>query len=265
MTRCIVEQVAAYATEVMHGNLGLSASEQRPVREVIADALPATLVLSGTGLLFATLLGIAIGTAQGWRPHDRIAAAAGGLLTLLYTLPEVVVGIMLLGVFGWRWALLPVGGMTDPLVELTAGRGAQLLDRARHLILPSIALALVWSASIARQQRSSIREIGSEPFVRTARAAGTRPARLLLQHAMRPALPGTVALIGTMLPALAGGTVVIESLFAWPGMGSLLVRAVAMRDAPLVAGAVIVMATVIAFGGFLTEIVTGVLDPRVRD
>ena len=265
LDRPLTEQVASYAMAVLHGDLGRSTAEQRPVRDVIADALPATLLLSGAGLCLATLLGVAAGTAQGWRPHDRVASVAGALLTLLYTLPEVVVGILLLGVFGWRWAILPVGGMTDPMVALTAGRGAQLVDRALHLALPSLALALVWSASIARQQRASILEIAGEPFIRTARAAGSRPARLLWRHAMRPTLPGTVALIGTMLPALAGGTVVIESLFSWPGMGLLLVRAVATRDAPVVAGAVIVMAAVVAFGGLLTDIATGALDPRVRD
>ncbi len=265
LDRSLAEQVASYAVAVLHGDLGRSTAEQRPVRDVIADALPATLLLSGAGLCLATLLGVAAGTAQGWRPHDRVASVAGALLTLLYTLPEVVVGVVLLGLFGWRLAILPVGGMTDPMIELTSGRGAQFVDRALHLVLPALALALVWSASIARQQRASILEIAGEPFIRTARAAGTRPTRLLWRHAMRPTLPATVALIGTMLPALAGGTVVIESLFAWPGMGLLLVRAVAMRDAPLVAGAVIVMATVIAFGSLLTDIVTGALDPRVRD
>ncbi len=265
LDRPITEQVATYAMAVLHGDLGRSTAEQRPVRDVIADALPATLVLSGAGLCLATLLGVAAGTAQGWRPHDRVASVVGATLTLLYTLPEVVVGIVLLGVFGWRLAILPVGGMTDPMIELTSGRGAQLLDRALHLMLPALALALVWSASIARQQRASILEIAGEPFIRTARAAGARPTRLLWRHAMPPTLPGTVALIGTMLPALAGGTVVIESLFSWPGMGLLLVRAVAMRDAPLVAGAVIVIAAVVAFGALLTDVITGALDPRVRD
>lgn len=264
LNRSVPQQAVAYFVRVARGDLGQSFSEQRPVRLVLADALPATLMLSGAGLLLASLIGIVLGTAQGWCPENRVAATLGTGLTLLYTLPEVVVGVALIALFGLVWSVLPVGGMTDPLVELTGGFGAQIIDRLRHLVLPSFALALVWSAAIARQQRASIREVASSMFVRTAHAKGLNSSRVLRRHAMRSALPGTIAVIGTMLPALVGGTVIVESLFAWPGMGLLLVRSVALRDAPLVAGAVIVLALGIAIGTLITDAVVGWLDPRTK-
>ncbi len=264
LNRSVPAQALAYVMDVARGDLGVSFAEQRSVRSVLADALPATMMLSGAGLVLACVFGVGIGTAQGWRPNNRVAATLGTALTLLYTLPEVVVGVALMAVFGLVWSVLPVGGMTDPLVELTGGFGAQFVDRLRHLALPSFALALVWSAAIARQQRTAVREVALAAFVRTAHAKGLGDARVLRRHVMRSALPGTVAVIGTMLPALAGGTVIIEALFAWPGMGSLLVRSVALRDAPVVAGAVIVMALVIAMGTLITDAVVGWLDPRTR-
>lgn len=265
LNRPVALQAAAYLGRAALGDLGQSHSEQRPVRTVLAEALPATVVLSGCGLLLAVLMGVTVGTAQGWRPNNRIAGAIGTGLTLLYTLPEVIVGVALLAFFGLVWGVLPVSGMTNPIIELTGSPLAQLVDRLRHLVLPASALALVWSAAIVRQQRASIRDVANAQYVRTARAKGIRDFDVLRNHVMRPAWPATVAVIGMMLPALAGGTVIIEALFSWPGMGSLLVRAVALRDAPLVGGAVIVMAAVIAAGTLITDMVVGWLDPRSRE
>lgn len=265
LDRPLPVQVLAYTAAVVGGDLGQSIVEQRPVAAVLADALPATLVLSGVALALAIVLGVATGTLHGWRPHDRVAASVGSALTLLYALPEIVLGVVLLALFGLHLGIFPVGGMADPMIELTGGVGARLGDRAWHLVLPAITLALAWGAALARQQRSAMREIAGEDFVRTARAKGTRAAAVLARHAMRPALPATVALIGTMLPVLAGGTVVVEMLFSWPGMGSLIVRGVAGRDYPLVAGTVIVVGAVIALGTLLADLVVLALDPRLRD
>lgn len=265
LDRPLPAQVVAYSAALLRGDLGLSIAEQRPVAAVLADALPATLVLSAVGLGLAIIIGIAAGTLQGWRPHDRLAAFLGSALTMLYALPEIVVGVALLAVLGLRMGLFPVGGMADPLVELMGGPGARLRDRMWHIALPSLTLALAWGAALARQQRSAMRDVASEDFVRTARAKGARPAAVWARHAMRPSLPGAVALIGTMLPVLAGGTVIVEMLFSWPGMGSLIVRGVAARDYPLVAGSVVVVGAVIALGTLLADLVVLALDPRVRD
>jgi peptide/nickel transport system permease protein len=217
------------------------------------------------GLCLAILIGVGTGTLQAWRRDSRLASCLGTGLTLLYALPEVVVAVGLLSLLGLQLHLFPVGGMTDPMIEALGGVGARLRDRAWHLALPSLALALAWGAALARQQRAAMREVAGEDFVRTARAKGVRPSVVWARHVLRPSLPGTVALIGTMLPVLVGGTVVVEVLFSWPGMGSLIVRGVTVRDYPLVAGTVIVVSVVIALGTLLTDLVVVGLDPRLRD
>lgn len=261
----IATQLTAYLRMVSKGDLGRSIIEQRPVSAVLRDALPATLLLSGTGLLLAGLLGITIGTLEGWCPQARIARYLGTTLTALYAIPEVVLAIALLGVFGLALGLFPAGMMADPLIELTGAWGDRARDRAWHLALPAAALALAWGAAIARQQRASIRQLSNEHFVRTAHAKGASARRVLLAHALRPALPGTVALLGTMIPVLVGGTVLVETLFSWPGMGSLIVRAVSLRDYPLVAGAVILVATTVAIGSLGADLLARTLDPRSAD
>ena len=265
LDRPLPTQVARYLGSLARGDFGVSSSEQRPVLRVLGDALPATLLLSGVALIASTLLGLTVGTLQGWRPRDRLVAAVSAALTVLYALPEIVLGIGLLAAFALLLPLFPVGGMTDPMVEFTAGAGARLWDRAWHLVLPASVLALGWSAAIVRQQRSAMRDTAIEHHIRTARAKGASELLVLRRHAMRPALPGTIALVGTMLPTLVGGTVIVESLFSWPGMGSLIVRGVALRDAPLVVGAVVIIATVIALGTVTTELLVRALDPRVRE
>lgn len=265
LDRPIASQLATYLGRVAAGDLGQSIVEQRPVSAVLRDALPATLLLSGSGLLLATMLGMTIGTLEGWRPDARPARSIGTILTALYAVPEVVLAIALLGVFGLSLGLFPVGTMADPLVDLSGTWSERLRDRAWHLALPASALALAWGAAIARQQRVAIRQLSGEGFVRTAHAKGASPARVLLAHALRPALPGTVALLGTMVPVLVGGTVIVETLFSWPGMGSLIVRAVGMRDYPLVAGAVILVAASVAAGSLVADLFARALDPRSSD
>ena len=264
LDRPLPAQVASFAAGALRGDLGFSISEQRPAADVLADALPATLLLSTAGLLLAIAIGVGTGTLLAWRPHDRLAAWVGRGLTLVYALPEIVVAVLLLAVLGLQLGLFPVGGMSDPLVDAMGTPMARLRDRALHLALPALALALAWAAAIARQQRVAMREVIGEDFVRTARAKGARASSVWARHAMRPSLPGTVALIGTLLPVLAGGAVVVETLFSWPGMGSLVVRGVGVRDYPLVAAAVIVTSAAVAGGTLVADMLVLALDPRLR-
>jgi peptide/nickel transport system permease protein len=264
LDRPLSAQVASFAAATMRGDLGFSISEGRPAAAVLADALPATMALSAAALLLAVAIGIGTGTLQAWRPGDRMAAWLGTGLTLLYALPEIVVAVALLALLGLGLRLFPIGGMTDPLVDAMGGTFARLRDRAWHLALPALALALAWAAAIARQQRVAMRDVVEEDFVRTARAKGARPFAIWTQHAMRPSLPATVALIGTMLPVLVGGAVVVETLFSWPGMGALVVRGVGVRDYPLVAATVIVTSAAVAVGTLVADLLVLWLDPRLR-
>lgn len=193
-------QLARYVGDVLRGRLGISSSEGRPVVAVIGDALPATVLLSGTALLLAALLGVSVGTLHGWRPERRSARLAATLLTAGYAVPEVVLGTALLAVFALQTGLFPAGGLDDPLVALTGSTLARWRNRGWHLVLPATALALSWSAVIVRQQRQAVRAAAGEPYVQAARARGVTPLRLLLRHVLRPSLAGSAALLGTMLP-----------------------------------------------------------------
>jgi peptide/nickel transport system permease protein len=264
LDRPLPAQVASFVVAATRGDLGFSISEGRPAAAVLADALPATMALSAAALLLAVAIGITTGTLQAWRPGDRVSAWIGTGLTLLYALPEIVVAVALLALLGLQLRLFPIGGMTDPLVEAMGGPLDRVRDRLWHLALPALALALAWAAAIARQQRVAMRDVVGEDFVRTARAKGARPLAVWTTHAMRPSLPATVALIGTMLPVLVGGAVVVETLFSWPGMGSLVVRGVGVRDYPLVAAAVIVTSAAVALGTLIADLLVLWLDPRLR-
>lgn len=265
LRRPMSEELAKYAAAVAHGDMGESTSERRPVSAVLGDALPATMLLSAAAMLLATVLGIGVGTLQGWQPASRAARTAAALFTASYAIPEVVLGIVLLTALSLWGGVFPAGGIGDPLVGLTGTLAERWRDRAWHLVLPACALALSWSAALLRQQRAAVRDIAAQPFVRTAQAKGLGAIRLVAMHGVRPSLAGSVALLGTMLPALVGGTVVVESLFSWPGMGMLLVRAVTLRDAPLLAGAMILVSSIVASGSLLADLAVYALDPRARD
>ncbi len=258
----IATQYVRYVARAVRGDLGHSFTDGRPVASVIGEAFRHSLLLCGSGLVAATLLGLVVGGAQGWRPRNRLARTLGEGLTALYAIPEFVIAIVLIGGLGYAAAVLPVGGMSDPLVQLTGSRLQRWTDVARHLVLPTIALALGWGAAVARQQRAALRECAEADFVRTARAKGLAERAVLIRHAVRPSLGAVVALVGLMLPVLAGGAVVVEAVFAWPGMGSLLLRAVSQRDVPVVSGAALLLSTAVGLSSLAADMAVRALDPR---
>lgn len=257
-------QYVRHVAAVARGDLGHSLVDGRRVSAIVGEAFGHSLLLSGAGLAAAIALGLVVGGAQGWRPHDRLARMLGDGLTALYSVPEFVIAVVLIGGFGYIAGVAPVGGMSDPLVQLTGSRVQRWADVASHLILPTIALALGWGALIARQQRVALRESVRADFVRTARAKGVGEIAVLLRHGVRPSMSAVVATIGVMLPVLAGGAVVVEAVFAWPGMGSLLLRAVSQRDIPVVSGATMLLATVVSVSSLLVDAAVRLLDPRLR-
>lgn len=259
-----LQHAARWFGAAVRGDLGMSISEQRPVRAVIADSLPRTIALSGAALLLASLVGFGAGTLQGWRPRNRVGRAAEVVLTAAYAVPEVALAIALLALLAVRWRMFPPGGLADPLLSITGTGSERLLDRLHHLALPAGTLMLAWSAVLMRQQRVALGEVAGEPFVRTARAKGQRESLVLRHHALRAALPSSLALLGAMTPVLVGGTVIVEGLFNWPGMGALLVTSVSVRDYPVVAGIVVVTATCTALASLATDVLIAYADPRLR-
>jgi len=260
----VAVQMAAYVAALARGDLGMSRVQSRPVAALLKEAVPATMFLGGVAMLLAVGLGVGLGTLAGWAPTGPIARYVGPLLLLLYTLPDFILGTAAMGLFASWWGILPVGGMIDVRTALSGTPAVQFLDRVQHVILPATVLAIGWSAALFRQQQQAVAALRDSRMVQVATAKGLSPLAVLRRHILPRATAGTVALASAWLPTLAGGAVVVESIFAWPGMGRLFVQAVALRDAPVVAGGIVVVATVVAVGALLTDLRLRRMDPRVE-
>jgi peptide/nickel transport system permease protein len=247
---------------MLRGDLGWSTWQQRPVAAMLADALPHTLLLVGSALVVSLGAGIALGRWQGARVGTRGDRVVGTALLVAYALPEFWVALALLAVLVHAWGWLPAGGAASELAAYLPP-GERWLDRARHLLLPVLSLAIVTVAVVARVQRSAMREALAHPSTRTARALGL-PERRVRQRAWRAALLPVLTLAGLYLPALATGAVFVERIFAWPGMGRLLLGGIDARDPALVAGVVVLASAITALGAVLTDVARWLADPRLR-
>lgn len=262
LDRPLPEQYVRWLAAAARGDLGWSHTQQRPVRDVLADALPRSLLLVGTALVLSFVAGVAIGAFAGWRPRHPAARLLNAAAVVLHAAPEFVIGLLLVATVALRLGLLPAGGAADPLADVLFTPAERALDRLRHLALPAAALALGWTAIVARHQRAAVADVAGEDFVRTARAKGLSERRVFVHHALRRAIAPTLALLGLALPALVGGAVVTESVFAWPGMGLVATQAVAARDYALVTGAVVAGSAAVALGAALADVLHAWADPR---
>lgn len=261
--RPLPAQYATWLGRLARGDLGWSSWQQRPVADMLAEALPHTLRLVGSALAVSLLLGVAVGRWQGARAGTRSERAVGTVLLVLYALPEFWVALVLLTVVAQRGQWLPAGGAESELAPYLSS-GARLLDRARHLVLPVCSLAVVAVAVVARVQRGAMRDALAHPFAACARAQGV-PERRVRALAWRAALLPVLTLGGLYLPALATGAVFVERIFAWPGVGRLLVGGVDARDAALVAGTVVLGSALTALGAALADVARLLADPRLRE
>jgi peptide/nickel transport system permease protein len=262
LDRPVPVQYARWLAAVARGDLGWSHTQQRPVRDVLADALPRSILLVGTALLLSFVAGAAVGALAGWRPRHPAARLLTTAAVVLHATPEFVIGLLLVATVSLRLGLLPSGGYADPLADTLFSPAGRVLDHLRHLVLPACALAVGWTAIVARHQRAALADVAGEDFVRTARAKGLSEGRIFARHALRPAIAPTLALLGLALPALVGGAVVTESVFAWPGMGLVATQAVAARDYALVTGAVVAGSAAVAIGAALADVLHAWADPR---
>ena len=257
-------QYVRYLAAVARGQLGESFSQRRPVAQAIATAIPNTVVLAGAALVIDFLLGIAIGVYQAARARRRSDVALTNLTLFLYSLPVFWLGLVLLLVFGQWLHWFPVGGVTDPVLYESLSLGGKLLDRLRHLALPALTLGLVGAAGTARFQRAAVLEALGQDYVRTARAKGLRESAVLLRHALRDALMPVITLLGLALPFLLTGAVLVETVFAWPGLGKLAADAIAARDYPLVLATTLCASAAVVAGSLIADLLAALADPRVR-
>lgn len=262
LDRPIYEQLARYIFEVLRGDFGYSFSYQQPVFEVILGRVPATLLLMGTALTFSTLLGVFLGVVSARRARKPLDHGIMVSTLAVYSMPVFWLGQLMIILFAVVFQFFPVQGMTSVREEYTGLR--HILDVLHHLALPATTLGMLQLAQTARLTRTSLREVLQEDFVRTARSKGLPERRVLYSHALRNAMLPIVTVLGGQIGVLLTGAALTETIFAWPGLGRLLLDATLSRDYPLLMAIFILVSVTVIIANLLTDLVYTLLDPRVR-
>ena len=251
-------QYIRWLGQVVRGNLGISYQAGLPVLEIIGQMLPNTLLLSAAALALSLVVAIPAGVLSAARPYTALDHTVTFLCFFGISIPTFWFGLMLIVVFSIALGWLPPGGMR------TIGGARSALDITRHLILPAVVLGAANMALFARYTRSSTMAVLRADYVRTARSKGLGERSVLYRHALRNALITIVTVVGLQLPRLVGGAAITETVFAWPGMGSLAVRAAFERDYPMIMGITLVISLVVAASSLLVDLIYGYIDPRIR-
>jgi peptide/nickel transport system permease protein len=262
LDRPIIEQYAAWIRQFVRGDWGTSIATGRSVRGMIGDAWPATVRLVGLSLVLSYLLGIAVGAVQAAR-DGRLDTILSVVTVTLFALPGYWLGLMLVMVFTYWLRALPAFGAAGFDADFLTGWD-RLLDRLRHLALPLATLTLIGIGGTARYVRGAMLDVKGAPYVTVARAKGLSPAQVTVRHVLRNALIPVLTLLGLSLPALFSGAVFIEAIFAWPGVGRIMVEAVGARDYPVIMAATAVSAMLVVIGNLLAEGLAAWADPRLR-
>jgi peptide/nickel transport system permease protein len=261
LDRPLPEQFAVYAARVLTGDLGTSFVHGRPASLVIAQRLPATLLLISTALFLSTAVGVGLGAIAARRAHRLADFLLRSVALVGHALPQFWLAQLAILVIAVGTGLLPVQGMTDARRH-TVGV-AYIADVARHLVLPALVLACGELALTTRLVRAALIEALGTDYVRTARAKGL-PERLVTAHALRNALLPVVTLIGSRVGMLCSGAVLVEAVFAWPGVGHLLLASLLARDYPVLLGIFLLASVSVVLANLLTDLAYGWLDPRIR-
>lgn len=257
----LIPRLLAYLLGLLQLDLGWSVAFSRPVLDVILERLPNTLLLMGSAIAFAFGIGTSLGIVAGARPGSLRDRVLSTLALILYAMPGFWLGLMLIVLFAVRLAWLPLAGIES--VPPRPDGLARVLDIARHLVLPTLALGLVYAGLYLRLMRAGMVEAWRLDFVRTARAKGLSRRRLVLRHVARNALLPVVTMLGLQAGSLLGGSVVIESVFAVPGLGRLAAEAVTQRDVPLLLGVILGGTLLVILVNLLVDLAYARLDPRV--
>lgn len=263
LDRPLLDQYGDWLAGVARGDLGISLRQQRPVRDVIIDALPRTLLLTASAFLLELLVGVLVGVLVAQHPHRRRTRAleTGGLV--LYSLPSFWLGLVAILVVSRNLGWLPAGGMQSPDAAWLSPM-ERTLDQWRHLALPVLVLGLGNVAVSARFTRASLSRILASDWVLAARARGVPERRLVWRHALRVASLPVITWVGYSLPRLVGGAVAVEEVFAWPGLGRVAVQALLARDYPVIMAVTAMVAVVVAIGSQLADVLARWADPRLR-
>lgn len=254
LNRPIPLRYLAWLSDAVRGNFGDSYDFQQPVLSVIGDRLPNTLLLAGSALAVAVVFGILLGVLAALLHGTWIDTAISAVSTVGLSLPDFWIATVLVIIFAVTYHWLPASGMSD------ATGGGQV----SHLILPALVLSLTLLPNLVRFTRSSMIEVLGKEYVRTARAKGLPQGRVLFKHALRNAAIPIVSMIGLLMASLLGGSAIVESVFAWPGIGRLTVQATMNRDYPLIMGVTILVSALVIGINIVIDLFYALLDPRIR-
>lgn len=247
-----------WMTELVQGNLGYSYRDGEPVTSKIAERLGPTLRLMVVAQLVALLIGIPLGIISALRQYSRLDYLITILGFTAAALPPFFLALGLIYLFSLRFEFLPSAGMNE------VGKHATLGDSIRHLVLPCTALGLTYAAPLIRYTRSSVLETIKQDYVTVARSKGLDERVVVTRHALRNALIPIVTVVALSLPSLVGGTVIVEQVFSWPGMGSLAISAVFGRDYPIIMGITLIGSIMVLLSNLIADVLYAFIDPRIR-
>jgi peptide/nickel transport system permease protein len=258
----IYVQYFKWLGETVQGNLGYSFKTKAPVTEEIFARLPNTLLLAGSAILLTLLVGIPIGAFSAIKRYTFWDYNITVLSFIGISMPSFWLAFILINIFSTRLGILPPVGMQTFGIDLTGFQ--KLSDVFKHLLMPMLALSILEIAYWARYQRSSLLEVFGQDYIRTARAKGLKERLVIWKHAFRNSLLPMVTLIGLTLPDLVNGSYIIETVFAWPGMGRLGVQSILQRDYPIVMGVTMLSALLVVVGNLLADFLYALVDPRIQ-
>jgi peptide/nickel transport system permease protein len=262
-------QYFKWLTAFLSGDFGYSLAQSRPVSAVVFEALPNTLILTGTALVLVFVIGILIGVLQAVRQYSIFDSTSSVVSLFFYSMPSFWLALMLVLIFSlkahtWGWPIaFPATGMMSVDYEFMS-TGEKIVDRLAHLVLPVGTLTLALAAGVARYMRGQMLEVVRQDYIRTARAKGLSERTVIMKHALRNSMLPVITLLGLYLPFLFSGAVFIEVIFAWPGMGRVIYDAIFQRDYPLVMATSFIFALIVVIGNLLADVLYAVADPRIR-
>ncbi len=256
------EQLFAYAAKLGRFDLGYSFFFNRPVTELLLERLPATLLLILSAQVLAVVVGTVLGVVAARRPNGLLSHGVTIFALLGFSAPVFWTGIMLIILFCSIFPIFPVAGMVDVTVE--GGWFVKTLDVLYHLFLPMVALSSIFLALYSRLARASMLDVLGTDYVRTAQAKGLSEFQVVYKHALRNALGPVVTLAGLQFSGIVSGAVLVETVFSWPGLGTLAFQAITARDAPVVLGILFFSSLVVIVANLVTDLVYGLIDPRIR-
>jgi peptide/nickel transport system permease protein len=256
------ERLLSYLSGILHGDLGYSINYRRPVFDILAERFPRTLLLAGTGYAFGILIGVSIGIHSAITPHRGVDRAWSALMLIGYAMPTFWVGQLLVMLFSIHFGWLPTQGL-GPMISRATGID-WLLERAAYMVLPVATYTILETTRAARFMRASVSETLEQGYIVTARQKGLSRHEIITGHVIRNSILPVITVMGYSFGAAMGGAVLLETVFSYPGVGSLMVEAVRARDTQVIVGVVLLVACSVVFMNMVVELVYAWLDPRVR-